>query len=274
MNRTRLIKTLGRMLPGVGTICLILCLSLIVRSAATPSKPRVVPPPPNTVPRPADLTLDLGGGITMEMAYIPPGKFLMGDDDQSGNPRRQISLEGFYLQTTHVTVAQYRAYCRIKGVEEPVPPSWGWIDRHPMVRISLFDAQKFCEWVTEKTGRKVRLPKEEEWEKAARGIQGWKYPWGNRFKTTNLWSSVDTRKSQTNPVAQFPPNAYGLYDMAGNVWQWCDSDPEGAGKYRILRGGSWFQDAEGYFRTSYRLERDPNFPGDTIGFRCLSGLSP
>src|SRR5437773_1538217 len=118
----------------------------------------------------------LGDGVTMDLVLIPDGDFLMGDSDIIRSPRRKVHLDGFYMQTTLVTVAQYQAYCKAKGLKMPQAPNWGWIGSHPMVNVSFFDAQKFCEWLSEKSGRQIRMPKEEEWEKAARGTQGRKFP--------------------------------------------------------------------------------------------------
>ena len=231
-------------------------------------------------------TLQLAAGVTIEMARIPAGEFLMGDDDLKDNPRHKVFLDEYYMQTTPVTVAQYRAFCAEKrGGQMPPEPVYksvnfnqNWsLGNHPMVNVTFKDAQEFCAWVAAKTGRRVHLPTEQEWEKAARGVDGKKYSWGNEDPTEAnagrlLWSSLGSEKSRTNPVGQFPANEFGLFDMAGNVWQWCDSLYDGEHDWRVVRGGSWSSfDLPVAFRAAYRYGTNPVYRNFFSGFRCASG---
>ncbi len=217
------------------------------------------------------LIITLAPGVTMTLAKIPAGDFQMGDSDQTDNQPKKVFLDEFYMQTTDVTVLQYRAYCKEKGIEMPPAPSWGLIDSHPVVNVSFTDAQGFCAWLSEKSGKKIRLPKEEEWEKAARGVNGKKYPWGDDFDASKLWSSAGSVESRTNPVRQFPADEYGLFDMAGNVWQWCDSLNDGDQTRRVVRGGSWGCISLVCFRASFRSGGYLTDRDRYGGFRCASG---
>ncbi len=232
----------------------------IVTAPARLSRVVSSPRPPSRPPQPSGnaMMLDPGSGITMQLSPIPAGDFLMGDKDRSDYARRKVFLDEFTMQTTPVTVAQYRAFCVAKRRGKmPSEPKWGWQEDHPILNVTFEDAQKFCAWVAEKTRRRVRLPKEEEWEKAARGADGKKYPWGNEDPTEAnagrlLWSSIDSKKSRTNAVGRFPANEFGLFDMAGNVWEWCDSLYDGEHDWRVVRGGSWGDGIPVTFRAASR----------------------
>jgi formylglycine-generating enzyme len=218
----------------------------------------------------------------MEMILIPAGAFLMGDDDQSDNRRRTVSLDAYWISRHSVTVKQYRKFCSETGHALPKAPSWGWKDDHPIVNVSWNDAVTYCDWLSKEIGHTVTLPTEAQWEKAARGPDGRQYPWGSDFDDSKLWCSVKTHRSGTCPVGQFTDSPYGLSDMAGNVWQWCsdwydenyyktspDRNPSGpaSGRFRVLRGGSWGGGSSGSFRCADRhrvlarqLGRRPRVP--------------
>ncbi len=254
-------------------------------ASTTPLQPSTVVSQPRTsarlpLPTSRTLTLDLGEGITIQLNLVAAGEFLMGDEDQTDNPRRKAFLDEFTMQTTPVTVAQYRSFCKAmrRGKMPPEPRfNRGWsVADHPIVHVTFKDAQEFCAWVAEKTGRRVRLPSEQEWEKAARGADGKKYPWGNEDPTDAnagrlLWGSIGSEKSRTNAVGRFPANEFGLFDMAGNVWQWCDSLYDSKHDWRVMRGGSWCDVDPATFRAAYRNRHDPSGGNDSIGFRCASG---
>ena len=218
----------------------------------------------------------------MEMVYIPAGEFLMGDDDKPNNPRRTVTLSAYWISRTVVSVEQYLAFCDETGYTRAEPPefnpNWSKLD-HPIVNVRWDDAQAYCTWAG------FALPTEAQWEKAARGTDGRKYPWGDTFDGSKLQCSVGGRNgSGTAPVRRYRQGPYDLCDMAGNVWQWCrdwydadfwkgrpagDEDPANAaeGTRRVLRGGSWDWNNTVFFRAAFRF-----FPSNwnyNWGFRVV-----
>jgi formylglycine-generating enzyme required for sulfatase activity len=221
------------------------------------------------------------------MVWVPAGEFTMGDiDGEDEVPQRRVYVDGYWVYKNLVTVAQYRRFCTATGRQMPEVPSWGWQDTHPVVNVSWEDAKAYCEWAG------TSLPTEAQWEKAARGVDGRMYPWGNEFSTSHLWSSKKEGgdAKSTAPVGSFPSGAspYGALDMAGNVWQWCADwydekyyanapkrNPTGpnTGQSRVLRGGSWDFVSPVYFRTVDRDFVPPGFYSHFVGFRCVQGLN-
>ena len=192
-----------------------------------------------------------------DMVFVPGGAFLMGDD--------QRKLPAFWIDRTPVTNAQYAEFVaatvhrRPAHWNGPTPP--GQIAHHPVVNVSWHDAVAYAEW------RGVRLPTEEEWEKAARGTDGRTYPWGNEQPTPKLCNFGNNEKG-TTPVGKYSPQGdspYGCVDMAGNVWEWTQSGYDATGK--VVRGGSWSIVAYGV-RSAFRNWDDPVTADDLVGFRC------
>jgi len=207
------------------------------------------------------LTLDLGGGVKMEFSYIPPGQFEMGSPPSEPNrvahetPHTVRITRPFYFGTTEVTQAQYRA---VMGKMPSAYPG----DRLAVDMVSWDDAREFCRRLGKKTGHAVRLPTEAEWEYACRAGSKSAYAFGDKISTDQANFAGRFRDAKDPPgvfrsrvmdVASFKPNAWGLHDMHGNVWEWCAdwygpygpdaTDPVGPkdGTYRVLRGGSaWF----------------------------------
>ena len=245
------------------------------------------------------LLLRLAPGITMEMVCVPAGEFRMGADpmDQSTpfaeQPQHTVWLSAYQIGWRPVTNAQYAIYARTRGLNWSAPEDKA---DHPAVGMSWFEAVAFCEWASQMTGRRVALPTEAQWEKAARGssapsAQARAYPWGDVAPDARR-CNFDGHESGTTAVGQFSPwgdSPYGCQDMAGNVWEYCADwyseseyerrtrmrpdvivDPAGpdAGKFRVARGGSWSSHAS-YLRVSYRYRRDPNDRGSLHGFRCV-----
>ena len=213
-----------------------------------------------------------------ELVEIKGGSFLMGLEKAShlndAAPARTVSVCDFYLGKTPVTVAQWKYFVEKNKKKMPAEPSWGWIDNHPMVNITWAEAVEYCDWLSEQTGKMVRLPTEAEWEYAA----------GKPDKSTltTLGWFQDDSLITTKPVAQKKPNDKGLLDMNGNVWQWCrdwygwyntykTQNPIGSytGDFRVLRGGSWYNFSKDYEVTM----RQKYFSGarfDYIGFRVAA----
>ena len=160
---------------------------------------------------------------------------------------------------------------------------------HPVVLVTYEDAVAYCAWLSESLQRVFRLPTEAEWERASRGaIEGQRYPWGNDIDGSRCNFLLDpTTKAQrgTRPAGTFSPNAYGLYDMSGNVWEWVSDwygadyyaiselrDPRGpsSGQMRIIRGGSWVNDDVTMLRCAYRHKVPPDTYAYSVGFRVVS----
>ena len=159
---------------------------------------------------------------------------------------------------------------------------------HPVVLVRYEDAVAYCEWLTKTLERAVRLPTEAEWEKAARGgVEGTRFPWGDDIRPVhaNYLADPSTKRQRgTRPPGTYAPNAYGLCDVIGNVWEWVAdvyaadyygqgeaSDPRGpsTGSLRIVRGGSWVTDDAAMMRSSYRHKVPPDTYAYSIGFRIV-----
>ncbi|GDX41240.1 hypothetical protein LBMAG21_15320 [Armatimonadota bacterium] len=221
-----------------------------------------------------------------ELILIPGGKFLMGDDDRSDNPRHTVELTEYYIYKNVVTAGQYEAYCKATGTEMPDAPDFNpnWSKRdHPIVDVNWHEARTYAKWAG------GDLPSEAQWERAARGTDGRKFPWGNEFDSSKCWCSKEDwgDAKGTTSVGKYGVSPEGCTDMAGNVWQWCldGYDREfwvgkssqvinpvnvTANVYRVLRGGSWYDDDPTYFRCADRVNFSPadwNFYFN--GFRCV-----
>jgi iron(II)-dependent oxidoreductase len=226
---------------------------------------------------------------------IPGGTFTMGctagdtECDEDEHPRHPVTLRSFYLDPTEVTVGAYRKCVEAGRCTAPRTKSddeycnWGYGDRdeHPINCVTWEQARAYCGWAG------GRLPSEAEWEYAARGGRNdWRYPWGNETASCSRAVMDDGAdgcgQDRTWPVGSKPANGFGLYDMAGNVWEWtadCRHDNyRGAPKdgrpwdsnrcdRRVVRGGSW-NDGPQLLRVSYRSWVDPGNRGDDLGFRC------
>jgi len=214
-----------------------------------------------------------------EMVYVPAGEFLMGDGDFEFNPLRTVTLDAFWIYKHDVTADQYRTFCHATG-RKMLTAQYRWSKRdHPVVNVTWEDAKTYCDWAG------VSLPTEAQWEKAARGTDGRKYPWLNEWDPGKLSCFAGSMRKDTSPVGSFPAGAspYGCLDVEGNVYQWCadycdldylksapSANPTGppSGFGRVLRGGPWFLGAPNYFRRAFRAGGDARHSGYYIGFRA------
>ncbi len=249
-----------------------------------------------------------------EMMLIPAGSFEMGDSKNEpenwmkrSRPVHRVELNAFYMDVREVTVGQFREFVNQSGYKysgnwakfrEFVNQSgykyggnWNDVakystgDEYPMVLVNWNDATAYAEWAGK------RLPTEAEWEYAARGgLVGKRYPWGDEITHDDAnyaGTGGKDKWSQCSPVGSFEANSYGLYDVAGNVWEWCADwygfdyyskspakNPPGPdiGSSRVLRGGSW-SNYTYYLRVAYRGYYFPHNRIDGLGFRCVSGLN-
>ncbi|MCU0237293.1 MAG: bifunctional serine/threonine-protein kinase/formylglycine-generating enzyme family protein [Acidobacteria bacterium] len=218
------------------------------------------------------------------MVKVPAGEFTIGspagegDDDE--HPAHKVFISGFWLGKTEVTFAQYDEFCLQTGRSLAADAGWGRLQR-PVIHVSWEDADAYCRWLSQKTGRRFRLPSEAEWEKAARG----KYPWGRSAPTANHANMKGSKDgyAATAPVGSFPAGAspYGILDLAGNVWEWMadfydpgfyraspDRDPRSpaSGTSRSVRGGSWANGSE-LIRSANRSSESPVSRLNILGFR-------
>jgi sulfatase modifying factor 1 len=229
------------------------------------------------------------------LVRIPAGEFLMGSEEgyPTEKPVHRVVLGSYYISKHVVTNAQYECFVaetghRVPYLDDPRAQQDNWDKerrtyppgraQHPVVLVSWHDAQAYCTWAG------GRLPTEAEWEKAARGgLEGKRYPWGDEI-TASL-ANYDNRTG-TTPVGAYPPNGYGLYDMAGNVWEWVADwydakyysrspaeNPVGPekGAVRVLRGGAWLLFAQ-FCRVAYRFRNSPDFRFNLLGFRLARSL--
>ena len=247
-----------------------------------------------------------------QMVRIPAGKFLMGSTEEQAaqaikdgenknwveweQPQYTIELSEYSIGKYPITNREYQAF--VRDAKHTPPTSWDGDQfpaekgSHPVVNVSWDDADAYCKWLSEKSGKQYRLPTEAQWERAARGEDGRVYPWGNEFDPKKA-NTFETNLGGTLEVGQFSPQGdspYGCADMSGNVWEWCSDwldeneyknrtgktvkDPQGPqkGDGRVLRGGS-FGNFHGGARCAYRYGDGPAYFNYDVGFRvCVSPI--
>ena len=279
-----------------------------------------------------DVPRKIAGNDNAAMVLIPSGTFVMGNHHKGGDkdegPLHTVYLDAYYIDVHEVTNAQYARFlneygkntdtagnqlididnkwqsCLIEKADGAYRPKLGY-ESHPVVEVSWFGAAAYAQFYGK------RLPTEAEWEKAARGgLVGEKYPWGDHIDHTvanhdlegaRTWTTRDMLE-HLRPVRSYPPNGYGVYDMAGNVWEWCADlydrsyysnsprgNPRGADiavlfrnddfakihnrSQRVVRGGCWY-----YFPNSLRVADRHRFVAFTtnmfVGFRCVRDVEP
>ncbi len=246
----------------------------------------------NTVSHSKEISVDLGKGIKMQMILIPAGEFIMGSpssekerDNNEAQHKVRIT-KPFYLAKYEVTQEQWEA---VMGNN----PSHFKGARNPVERVSWNDCQNFIEKLNRIVpGDGFRLPTEAEWEYAARAGTTTPFHYGNSLSSNQAnfrgnypygGASKGPDRGKTLPVGTFSPNSFGLYDIHGNVYEWCSdwydknyynnspvNDPKGPGsgsEGRVLRGGSWVGYA-GFCRSAVRNWTYPDYGDDFFGFRC------
>ncbi|MFC1463971.1 MAG: formylglycine-generating enzyme family protein [Candidatus Brachytrichaceae bacterium NZ_4S206] len=263
--------------------------------------------------------------VVLPLVRVPAGEFLMGSDKAKDKAARGdevlqhwVYLDEYLISKYPVTVAQFAAFVKATGYKtraEEEGSAWNWVDKgwkeikganwqrprgpksdvaqkqnHPVTCVSWDDAMAFCKWLSEASGRDVRLPSEAQWEKAARGSADDRlWPWGDEPPTARH-CNFDMNVGDTTPVGAYSPlgdSPYGCADMAGNVWEWCADwhdekeyarragkevrNPIGPlqGTARVLRGGAFLSVAD-FVRCAGRDWDDPVTRSDYIGFRVCA----
>ena len=274
--------------------------------------PRDVQLETQATPQQGAHTLTIIGKDGEEMVLIPADEFQMGSNDSNADddekPVHTVYVDAFYMDKYEVTNAQFKAFvdANPQWRKNRIPKKYhsgnylqDWRGNsypsgkgnHPVVYVSWYAAMVYAQWAGK------RLPTEAEWEKAARGgLVGKTYPWGNAIDTSQANYRRDV--GNTTPVGTYAPNGYGLYDMAGNVWEWCldaaDADfyarsprrnPVAGGwsgknfpavqtkSLRVLRGGCWLNTAQ-FVRVAGRYRNSPASTHSTFGFRCAWDVTP
>jgi sulfatase modifying factor 1 len=259
-----------------------------------------------------------------ELALVPSGDFTMGSDDadEDERPAHRVHLDDFLIAVHPVMQIEYERFVHETGHRAPAiyelplvvtaggaerervfratGQSYLWRDSvppkelldHPVTLVRWEDAFAYCAWLSDATGKIVRLPTEAEWEKAARGgVEGKRYPWGDSLDCdmANFTEDSSSRRARgTTRCRSYSPNGYGLFDMSGNVWEWVSDwhspsyyatspvqAPSGPpdGTLRVVRGGSWLSADTRMLSCSYRHKVPPDTYSYGIGFRIVCSAS-
>jgi formylglycine-generating enzyme required for sulfatase activity len=245
-------------------------------------------------------TENLRKGVTLEMVAIPGGTFQMGSEEyDSEKPIHPVTVPPFFMGKYPVTQAQWKAVAALPKVERDLEsnPSRFKGTNRPVEQVSWYDAMEFCMRLSQKTGKAYRLPSEAEWEYACRAGTVTPFHFGAtltsdlaNYNGTQTYASEPKGiyREETTDVGSFLPNAFGLYDMHGNAWEWCadhwhdsyiDAPSEGNARiidndnqYRVLRGGSWNFNPW-YCRSAVRNRDAPDFRRSNFGFRVVCSLA-
>lgn len=225
-----------------------------------------------------------------DMVLIPAGNFFMGKNTNNPTdwqPEHNVKVDSFYLDKHEVTNKQYYEFCM--KTNNPLPEFWGSpqfkcsleYPDFPVTGISYIDAEKYARWLGK------RLPTEAEWEYASRsGMQNKNFSWGDQIDSTK--ANYGKKYKGTLQVGTFKPNAFGVYDMSGNVWEWTsdnyghdyysvspEQNPKGpqAGRFKVIRGGSWHSGAM-CVQNYYRNGLSASWIDFAVGFRCAKDIAP
>ncbi|OKH35591.1 hypothetical protein NIES2119_19970 [[Phormidium ambiguum] IAM M-71] len=248
---------------------------------------------------------DLGNGVLLEMVAIPEGTFLMGSPEnekmrnESESPQHEVTVKAFFMGKYPVTQAQWKAVAALPQINQELDsnPSFFRDSNLPVQTVSWYDAVEFCARLSQLTGKTYRLPSEAEWEYACRAGTTTPFHFGEtitpelaNYDCNYVYDNDHKRnpRKRTTPVGSFGvANTFGLYDMHGNVWEWCADHWHGGYKGapddgsiwlsggssdRLLRGGSWYSDLESC-RSACRNHYDAGYSNNGIGFRvvCAAG---
>lgn len=308
---------IGRSLSGVSSASPMPTSLILPSDIIMPTQTPILLPTATSMPLPRDGDMRVeqlpADNMEVEMVYVSAGAFIMGSEDglENEEPVHEVYVDAFWIDKTEVTNIQFAAFVADTGYETIAETEgWGWIyglsgwtetkgadwqhprgrrsnldklNQHPVVLVSWEDASSFCEW------RKVKLPSEAEWEKAARGTDMRTYPWGNTFgnifgRTKLNYRILGNRYDFTAPVGSYLDGAspYGALDMGGNVWEWV-ADPYrdypyiklkdyGNGDDVVMRGGSWYSFFRSDVRVSRRAWNTPVYRRYDVGFRCAGNF--
>ena len=237
------------------------------------------------------ISINLSGqnSTPANMVLIPKGEFNMGKNSTGPSdwqPEHMLSIDAFYLDQYEVTNRQYAEFC--KATKHAFPLFWGMkafqcgfeFPDHPVIGVSWFEAEQYARWAGK------RLPTEAEWEYAARGgLANQNFPNGDKIDST--LANFGGKFMGSLKIGSFQPNGYGLYDMAGNVWEWTadnykddyyrispSANPKGpeTGRFKVIRGGSWHSGAmcnQNFFRNGL----SPSWLDFAVGFRCARNVA-
>ena len=254
---------------------------------------------------------DLVNNVTLDMVSIPGGTFMMGTEESEierlvekfnwtgftrEKPQHQVTVKPFFIGKYQVTQAQWKAITSLPKVERDLNPNPSRFkgDDLPVERVSWEDAVEFCQRLSKHRGKEYRLPSESEWEYACRAGTTTPFHFGETItgELANYRASITYANEpkgeflqKTTPVGSFPPNAFGLYDLHGNVWEWCEDDfhenenyqgaptdgsawLSGASNKKVIRGGSWYDNPFGC-RSAFRSYLTRDGRDHNFGFRVV-----
>jgi len=286
-----------------------------------PYKTKPAPVKKTAIPKPSQTSADHkvkeADNALAGMVLVQGGTFSMGSNEGSDDekPVHTVTVSSFYISKNELTVAEFKKFIDATGYTTPAETEgWSYIYSEskrekrngvnwrcgtdgsklmdfemnkPVIYVCYNDAVKYCQWKSYVTGKNFRLPTEAEWEYAARGgnkSNGYKFSGSDNIDAISWYK--DNSGSTTHPVGQKGANELGLYDMSGNVWEWCSDwygydyysqspsdNPKGPinGTSRVIRGGSWYYDAQDC-RISYRDYYSPDYRVNIIGFRVVCSL--